>query len=552
MATQTGEAHHSAAGENNTEKKRRYIDEESSNSSSTKKRTKVIDAIGDNDDATAQMETEEATAAAESSIAPAKDAGKNVMLANSSSVLGDATAQGIALVNALKNAGADHDLQLPRIVFAGKQSAGKSSLVEAVTGIALPRAHGTCTKCPIEVTTERVESTDPKFWECDVSLRIMYGENGDKKESPENIKICTITAEERSEMPDKIMEAQEEILEKSGDGKQKFTKNTICVHIRGRECQNLSIVDLPGLIQSVDKAEDERYIILVEGLVKEYLKSDKTVILQCFQSDEDIENQKIRTLAREADPEGRRSLGVLTKPDKIERGTEDSVMGMLRGDLYALQWGYFIVRCPRQDELKKLEGMEDLSQAEKERYNIENDFFSSDDLGRKLREAKPDCCGSNKLLVKLSSMLHDMINEQVPDMRTKLEKLLLETNKGIDDLGVSVSKEDSSEALSRIIQSYSDAVTEHVKTSKNVKGFWQQSMSIFFDLAKSLKRAAPTFEVGGRAVFEGIVDVQEASEGDWSHANSVVLHLTKEQVEKKEETTLLQFEQDDVTWEATC
>ena len=67
------------------------------------------------------------------------------------------------------------------------------------------------------------------------------------------------------------------------------TKNTICVHIRGRDCQNLSIVDLPGLIQSVDKKEDERYIHLVEGLVKEYLQSDKTVILQCFQSDEDIE-----------------------------------------------------------------------------------------------------------------------------------------------------------------------------------------------------------------------------------------------------------------------
>lgn len=94
------------------------------------------------------------------------------------SSLGRAAAQGIALVNALKNAGADHDLQLPRIVFAGKQSAGKSSLVEAVTGIALPRAHGTCTKCPIEVTTERVENGDSNFWECEVSLRIMYGENG--------------------------------------------------------------------------------------------------------------------------------------------------------------------------------------------------------------------------------------------------------------------------------------------------------------------------------------------------------------------------------------
>jgi len=85
-----------------------------------------------------------------------------------------AAAEGIALVNALKNAGADHDLQLPRIVFAGKQSAGKSSLVEAVTGIALPRASGTCTKCPIEVTTEQAEGQD---WECKVTLRLMYDGN---------------------------------------------------------------------------------------------------------------------------------------------------------------------------------------------------------------------------------------------------------------------------------------------------------------------------------------------------------------------------------------
>ena len=53
-------------------------------------------------------------------------------------------------------------------------------------------------------------------------------------------------------------------------------------------------MDLPGLIQSSDEAKDERYIKLVEGLVKEYLQSDKTVILQCFQSDEDIEVRNAR------------------------------------------------------------------------------------------------------------------------------------------------------------------------------------------------------------------------------------------------------------------
>ena len=70
-------------------------------------------------------------------------------------------------------------------------------------------------------------------------------------------------------------------------------------------------------------------------------------------------------MAREADPDGKRCLGVLTKPDKIERGTEDTVIGMLRGDIYELQWGYFIVRCPNQDELKKLKGMDNLTEAGK-------------------------------------------------------------------------------------------------------------------------------------------------------------------------------------------
>jgi len=149
------------------------------------------------------------------------------------------------------------------------------------------------------------------------------------------------------------------------------------------------------LIQSVDKEEDDKYIALVESLVTEYLKSENTVILQCFQSDEDIEvsrgvsidvdikqgykdasnfsrhvlllqNQKIRTLARKVDPEGRRSLGVLTKPDKIEKGTEERVLRMLRGDLYELRWGYFVVRAPRQAELDRISKIGEATNYEKE------------------------------------------------------------------------------------------------------------------------------------------------------------------------------------------
>jgi GTP1/Obg family GTP-binding protein len=57
----------------------------------------------------------------------------------------------VALVNHLRDAGAQYSLDLPCMVVCGNQSAGKSSLLERLCGVKLPRAAGTCTKCPTEV-----------------------------------------------------------------------------------------------------------------------------------------------------------------------------------------------------------------------------------------------------------------------------------------------------------------------------------------------------------------------------------------------------------------
>jgi len=48
--------------------------------------------------------------------------------------------------------GADVDIDIPAIAVIGWQSAGKSSLIEAISGITLPRASGTCTRCVLGST----------------------------------------------------------------------------------------------------------------------------------------------------------------------------------------------------------------------------------------------------------------------------------------------------------------------------------------------------------------------------------------------------------------
>src|SRR5208282_2523558 len=59
------------------------------------------------------------------------------------------------------------------IVVIGNQSAGKSSLIEAISQIKVPRAQGTCTRCPMEVRLRRGDSAS---WKCEVSLRLEYSE----------------------------------------------------------------------------------------------------------------------------------------------------------------------------------------------------------------------------------------------------------------------------------------------------------------------------------------------------------------------------------------
>ncbi|KAF7360122.1 Interferon-induced GTP-binding protein Mx2 [Mycena venus] len=74
----------------------------------------------------------------------------------------------LSLMSQLRAVGAQGELDLPRIAVIGNQSAGKSSVVEAISGIKVPRDAGTCTRCPMECRL----SSSTNAWSCRISLRI--------------------------------------------------------------------------------------------------------------------------------------------------------------------------------------------------------------------------------------------------------------------------------------------------------------------------------------------------------------------------------------------
>ena len=74
------------------------------------------------------------------------------------------------VVNALRQSGANNtlDLPLPMIAVIGNQSVGKSSLIEAISQIRVPRSVGTCTRCPMEV---RLRTGVPDTWTCKILVQ---------------------------------------------------------------------------------------------------------------------------------------------------------------------------------------------------------------------------------------------------------------------------------------------------------------------------------------------------------------------------------------------
>ena len=102
-----------------------------------------------------------------------------------------------------------------------------------------------------------------------------------------------------------------------------------------------------------DKPEDRKFIYLIEDLVKHYISKDNSIIVATISCKDEIDNQAIISLAKEADKQGLRTIGVLTKPDTIEKGTHSSWTKILRGDAHQLALGYYVVRNPIPIELKE-------------------------------------------------------------------------------------------------------------------------------------------------------------------------------------------------------
>ncbi|ETO25748.1 myxovirus resistance 1 [Reticulomyxa filosa] len=373
----------------------------------------------------------------------------------------------IALVNRLRASGAHLTVDLPTIVLCGQQSSGKSSVSEAISGVALPRSSGTCTRCPTEV---RLIHTQDTKWKCTIKVRWEW--NDRKKTHLHQVReeeIATVT--EREAVAGIVEKAQKVLLEKA---EVKFSRNVICVEVQTSDCVDLTVVDLPGLIQAVENEEDFQYIQLTQ-----------------FHCNNDMENQAVNSLIRQHDPKGLRTLGILTKVDTIETDSEQIWINVLKGKSYPLKLGYVAVRNITQHELKH-------GKSFKETRAIEAQFFASHPTWSKLSSSLQSRLGCSNLVDILSCKLSSLIAQQLPRMQFQLMSKLSALKTELCELPASPSQRliqnsdvDIKEIIIDLILQFTDACKQLVRTKNGT--LWTQVMHEYTQFFQALERYQPQF-----------------------------------------------------------
>ncbi|KAJ7036791.1 P-loop containing nucleoside triphosphate hydrolase protein [Mycena alexandri] len=339
------------------------------------------------------------------------------------------------LINRLHNTGVQTDIDLPQIAVIGQQSAGKSSLIESISGITLPRAAGTCTRCPTECRL--AHSVAP--WKCLVELRFITDKNGQTLGQPRTESFGDPIVD-KSEVEDRIRRAQLAILNPSKprrtfleDGEDEstevsFSTNYISLQISGPEIADLSFVDLPGLIASVSsRGGNERDIAMVESLVSSYICKPSCVILLTIACETDFENQGAHNLAKKHDPEGKRTIGVLTKPDRIPRGDEESWLPLIRNEQETLKNNWYCVKQPSSQDLKQGMTWEEARAREHEFFSLTPPWSELDPMYQKYLR-------TSNLVDRLSSILSELISKRLPQIQIELENTIQKTRSALHQL----------------------------------------------------------------------------------------------------------------------
>ncbi|KAI6044467.1 P-loop containing nucleoside triphosphate hydrolase protein [Pisolithus marmoratus] len=395
------------------------------------------------------------------------------------------------LLNRLRNTGVQKDIDLPMIAVIGNQSAGKSSLIESISGLSLPRSAGTCTRCPTEC---RLTHTDSQ-WTCVVRLHLTTDERG----SPIKPRVVPFgeALTSKAEVEERIRRAQRAILNPRtspeaflrgatvDENETSFSRNYVSLDISGRDLADLSFVDLPGLIASVGQSGRVHDIELIKNLVISYIERPSCLILLTVACETDFENQGAHHLAKQYDPEGKRTVGVLTKPDRIPYGEEESWARLIRNEVEPLANNWYCVKQPSSNDIAQ--GI-----TWPEARAAEDSFFATTPPWCNLEDHFQSFLRTAKLTDRLSNILAELIAKRLPEIQDELYKVLQHAEKDLAELPPEPPSDPVSEAL-RILSEFLKELSDRIQGTPEADGLLQKIRVHTARFKREIRATAPAF-----------------------------------------------------------
>ncbi|KAK7729245.1 vacuolar protein sorting-associated protein 1 [Cytospora paraplurivora] len=331
----------------------------------------------------------------------------------------------ITLVNKLQDVfttvGVNNPIDLPQIVVVGSQSSGKSSVLENIVGRDfLPRGSGIVTRRPLVLQLINRPATVQTNGETN-EIEGTSDKAANEDEWGEFLHIPGQKFYDFNKIRDEISRETEAKVGRNAG----ISPAPINLRIYSPNVLTLTLVDLPGLtrVPVGDQPRDiERQI---RDMIVKYITKSNAIILAVTAANIDLANSDGLKLAREVDPEGQRTIGVLTKVDLMDEGTD--VVDILAGRIIPLRMGYVPVVNRGQRDIDNKKPIQ--AALEGERAFFEN---------HKAYRNKSSYCGTPYLARKLNLILMMHIKQTLPDIKARISSSLQKYTQELESLGPSM------------------------------------------------------------------------------------------------------------------
>lgn len=333
----------------------------------------------------------------------------------------------VAVVNEIRDAftdvKVDMNLNLPQIAVVGSQSSGKSSVLENIVGRDfLPRGSGIVTRCPLVLQLHQLPASQEEEW----------GEFGHKPGQ----KFADF-AEIRSEIERRTVEIA---------GGVSISDKPIGLKVYSPHVLTLTLVDLPGLVMNAVGDQPKDIDRQIKEMVTKYVRPSNTIILAVTPANADIATSTALRLAKQVDPDGVRTIGILTKIDLMDRGTD--ALDMLNGKLVPLRRGFIGVVNRSQADINENKNIQDARADEKKYFQTHPKYSSIADKQ-----------GTEYLSRQLNHILMEHIQSELPALKSIIDKQFAKTQAQMEKLGMNDEPQvENGAMLLNLIKRFSESV----------------------------------------------------------------------------------------------